>query len=301
MLAVLLALAASLSWGTSDFLGGLLSRRYSVWSVVAVVQPTAMVGTLVVVAVHGAGPPRLGSLLPPLLGGLASAAAGLAEYEAFRISSMSLVAPIIAGSAVVPFLAGLISGEHLAVVQLAGALLAITGIVLISRGGGPVVAPAAPSGSVDGIALIRSASRRRLDPIQWRAVLLALGAALGFGLLLVSFDLGGKADPYWTVLAARSASAMAIGIYLGARRPTLRLPLRAIPVLILAGLLIVVANTSFTLASTTGHLSVVGILGSLYPAVTVAYAAVLLREGLQKVQWAASATILAGIVCLAIA
>jgi drug/metabolite transporter (DMT)-like permease len=301
MLAVLLALAASLSWGTSDFLGGLLSRRYSVLAAIAVVQPTALLGTLVVVAVHGTGPPRLSSLLAPLLGGLVSAAAGLAEYQAFRISSMSLVAPIIAGSAVVPFLAGLISGDRLAVVQLAGALLAISGIIVISRGGGPVVEAVAFRGPAGHVVLSPAASRQRLDPIRLRAVLLALGAALGFGLLLVSFDLGGKADPYWTVLAARSSSAVAIGIYLGARRPPLRLPLRAIPVLILAGFLLVVANTSFTLASTFGHLSVVGILGSLYPAITVAYAAVLLREGLQRVQWAAAAMILAGIVCLALA
>ena len=298
MPAVLLALSASLSWGVSDFLGGLLTRRYSVWATVAVVQPTALLGTLVVVAALGARPPRLDGLVAPLLGGLVSAAAGLAEYEAFRISTMTLVSPIVACSAVVPFVAGLISGDHLAAVQLAGALLAIIGIVLISRGGGQAAESVASPGS--GSALRRLASRRGLGPLQVRAVLLALGAALGFGLLLVSFDLGGKADPYWTVLAARSASVMVIGAYLGARRPHLRLPLHAMPVLILAGLLLVAANTTFTLASTMGHLSVVGILGSLYPAITVACAAVLLREGLQKMQWAASATILAGIVCLSV-
>ena len=298
MPAVLLALSASLSWGVSDFLGGLLTRRYSVWSAVAIVQPTALLGTLVVVAALGAGPPRLGGLVAPLLGGLVSAAAGLAEYEAFRISTMTLVSPIVAGSAVVPFIAGLIGGDHLAAVQLAGALLAIMGIVLISRGGGRAAESAASPGS--GRALSGSASRRGLGPLQVRAVLLALGAALGFGLLLVSFDLGGKADPYWTVLAARSSSVTVIGAYLGARRPHLRLPLHAMPVLILAGLLLVAANTTFTLASTMGHLSVVGILGSLYPAITVACAAVLLREGLQKVQWAAAAAILAGVVCLSV-
>jgi drug/metabolite transporter (DMT)-like permease len=300
MLAVLLALSASLSWGVSDFLGGLLTRRYSVWAAVAVVQPTALFGTLVVVAALGVGPPRLGSLLPPVLGGLVSAAAGLAEYEAFRISTMTLVSPIVAGSAVVPFVAGLIGGDRLAVVQLAGALLAITGIILISRGGGPGAEPAAPLGSADRVPPGHRALREGLDPGRVRAVLLALGAALGFGLLLVSFDLGGKGDPYWTVLAARSSSAIAIGAVLGVHRPQLRLPLRAVPALILAGLLLVAANTTFTLASTMGHLSVVGILGSLYPAITVACAAVLLREGLQKVQWAASATILAGVICLSV-
>ena len=298
MLAVLLALSASLSWGVSDFLGGLLTRRYSVWSAVAIVQPTALLGTLVVVAALGAGPPRLGSLLPPLLGGLVSAAAGLAEYEAFRISTMTLVSPIVAGSAVVPFVAGLIGGDHLAAVQLAGALLAISGIVLICRGGGPEAEPAASLGS--GSAPSHTASRSGLDPLQVRAALLALAASLGFGLLLVSFDLGGKGDPYWTVLAARSSSVMVIGAYLGARRPHLRLPLRAMPVFIIAGLLLVAANTTFTLASTIGHLSVVGILGSLYPAITVACAAFFLREGLRKTQWAASAAILAGVVCLSV-
>ncbi len=72
-----------------------------------------------------------------------------------------------------------------------------------------------------------------------------------------------------------------------------------LPFYLLVGLLLAAANTTFTLASTHGNLSVVGILGSLYPAVTVGYAAVLLHERLKTWQWAAATMILAGVVLLA--
>jgi drug/metabolite transporter (DMT)-like permease len=299
MLAALLALTASLSWGTSDFLAGLQSRRHSAWAVAAVSQPAAMIGALVVVTALGAGPPRFSSLLPPLLAGFVAAAAALCEYQALRLSSMSLVAPIVAGSAVVPFVAGLAGGDRPSVLQVAGAVLAVAGIVLISRSGTDRREVEASPASVQPTAPVRAASRRAPDPARLRALLFALGAALGFGLLLVAFDMGGKGDPYWTVLVARCSSAVAMGFYIGVRRPSLRLPAKALPAIVVVGLLLAAANTSFTVASTHGNLSVVGILGSLYPAVTVGFAAILLRERLRTWQWAAAALILAGVVCLA--
>jgi drug/metabolite transporter (DMT)-like permease len=344
MLAALLALTASLSWGTSDFLAGLQSRRYSAWAVAAVSQPVAMIGALAVVAARGAGPPSFSSLLWPLLAGSAAAAASLCEYQALRLSSMSLVAPIVGGTAVIPFTAGLIAGEKPSTLQVAGAVLTVAGIVFISRGtesrrpdGTPSVAPSAevrpieapsaaataagvpPIAVLPAEALPAGARRAPLVPIarasqgargpadarapsrpaRALAVLYALGAALGFGLLLVAFDRGGKGDPYWTVLAARCSSAVAMGAYIGVRRPSLRLPYRALPAMAAVGLLLAAANTTFTLASTHGNLSVVGVLGSLYPAVTVGFAAVLLRERLRRWQWVAAAMILVGVVCLA--
>jgi len=299
MLAALLALTASLSWGTSDFLAGLQSRRHSAWAVAAVSQPAAMIGAFVVVAALGAGPPRLSTLLPPLLAGSVAAAATLCEYQALRLSSMSLVAPVVAGTAVVPFVAGLLAGDRPSVLQVTGAVLAVAGIVLISRSGTSRNMAEASPGTVDRATPVAAATRRRPDPARVKAVLFALGAALGFGLLLVAFDMGGKGDPYWTVLAARCSSAVAMGAYIGIRRPRLRLPAKALPAMVVVGLLLAAANTSFTVASRHGNLSVVGILGSLYPAVTVGYAAVLLHERLRTWQWAAATMILAGVVCLA--
>jgi drug/metabolite transporter (DMT)-like permease len=369
MLAALLALTASMSWGTSDFLAGLQSRRYSAWAVAAVSQPAAMIGALVVVAARGAGPPHISSLLWPLLAGSTAAAASLSEYQALRLSSMSLVAPIVGGTAVIPFAAGLLAGERPSTLQVAGAILTVAGIVLISGGarreergehalaGSRADAGAVPEGrradegsadwgqleagaartsaaregrageravndavareepyaqvvsaparvaagyaSVSPAARAAAGTHARPAPARARAVLYALGAAFGFGLLLVAFDRGGKGDPYWTVLAARCSSAVAMGAYIGVRRPSLRLPFKALPAIAVVGLLLAAANTTFTLASTHGNLSVVGILGSLYPAITVGFAALLLRERLAKWQLAAAAMILVGVVCLA--
>jgi drug/metabolite transporter (DMT)-like permease len=306
MLAALLALAASVSWGTSDFLAGLQSRRYSAWAVAAVSQPAAMLVALLVVVVRLVGPPSLASLAAPLLAGAVAAAASLAEYQALRISSMTLVAPIVAGSAVVPFVAGLARGDRPSALQITGAALAVAGIVAISRGRAGVAAGAAPaaqglSGPSPGSrgALPLNDAGRGRDRVRAQAVLLALACALGFGLLLVAFDLGGKADPYWTVASARCTSAAALSVYLMARRPRIRLPARALPAVVAVGLLLALANTFFTLASARGNLSVVGILGSLYPAVTVGLAAALLRERLGRRQLIAAGMILAGIVCLA--
>jgi drug/metabolite transporter (DMT)-like permease len=299
MLAALLALTASMSWGTSDFLAGLQSRRHSAWAVAAVSQPVAMIGALIVVAARGAGPPHLSSLLWPLLAGSAAAAASLCEYQALRLSSMSLVAPIVGGTAVIPFAAGLLAGERPSTLQVVGAVLTVAGIVFISRGAHRGRTDEVPSVPLGPIAPVRAARNAQPRPARALAVLFALGAALGFGLLLVAFDRGGKGDPYWTVLAARCSSAVAMGVYIGVRRPSLRLPAKALPAIAAVGLLLAAANTTFTLASTHGNLSVVGILGSLYPAVTVGFAAVLLRERLARWQWAAAAMILVGVVCLA--
>jgi chloramphenicol-sensitive protein RarD len=73
-----------------------------------------------------------------------------------------------------------------------------------------------------------------------------------------------------------------------------------VPLLIVVGLLILAANALFTIATTTGNLSVVGVLGWLGPAVIVFWARVALHERLRPAQWLAAALVLAGVVCLAL-
>jgi drug/metabolite transporter (DMT)-like permease len=89
---------------------------------------------------------------------------------------------------------------------------------------------------------------------------------------------------------------------IGMRRPRLdlRRSLVSVPVLILAGLLVVGANVLFTTASTRGFLSVVAVLGWLSPAFTVVYARTFLHEHLRPLQWFAAALVFGGVICLAI-
>src|SRR5665647_3476988 len=74
MLAIALALGASICWGSGDFLGGLTTRRASLWAVIVGSQAVGLVGATLVIVLAGHGWPGLHAVWPVLLGGLASVA-----------------------------------------------------------------------------------------------------------------------------------------------------------------------------------------------------------------------------------
>jgi drug/metabolite transporter (DMT)-like permease len=76
------------------------------------------------------------------------------------------------------------------------------------------------------------------------------------------------------------------------RRPTLWL-------VVSAGILDAGANLMFAYGSREGLVSVVAVLGSLYPVATVALAAGVLRERLAPLQAAGAAGAIAGVVLIA--
>ena len=119
---------------------------------------------------------------------------------------------------------------------------------------------------------------------QRRAVLLALLAAVGIGLMLVGFDETAKHDALWAMLGGRLASACFFTGFLLVLRPRIGLRRAALPGIVAIGLLDTGANGLFALATTQGYLSLVGVLGSLYPVVTVVLAYVVLRERLARHQ-----------------
>jgi drug/metabolite transporter (DMT)-like permease len=252
MLAALLALTASLLWGTSDFLGGFESRRASVWAVALVSQAVALVTALIVLAIVAPTTPSAAQLIAPLVAGIAITLSALAEYRSMELAEMSLVAPVFAGAAIVPVLWGIALGERPGAVQVAGMALTIAGIVLIAR-----------------------PERRAPDAkrhVSRAGVLLAVFAAVMIGVVLVAYDYGGDVDPYWTVAVARVAALLTLGIALAIRRPTVRFPAKSIPGSVAIGVFLLTANVLFTVASTMGLLSVVAVLGWLSPAGPVARA-----------------------------
>lgn len=282
MLAAFLALTASFLWGSSDFIGGYESRRSTVWAVALVSQVMALVVGLLVVAVARPAGPTSFELIAPVIAGVAITSSALAEYRSMELAEMSVVAPIFAGAAIVPVAWGLAVGERPGVVQVLGMALTIGGIVLISRPESG--APAPPT----------AARTRRAG------VLLAVFAALMIGVVLVAYDYGGDAEPFWTVAIARASALLTLVVALAVRRPAVHLSARSIPASVLLGVLLVTANVLFTVASTIGLLSVVAVLGWLSPAVTVFWAQALLHERLRLLQWAAAAAVLAGVICLAL-
>jgi drug/metabolite transporter (DMT)-like permease len=258
--AVPLALLSSLLWGSADFGGGLISRRLPAMAVVGWSQFCALVILAGVVLFGGMRAPDGGWLFWGLLGGLVGATGLVAFYRALATGTMGVVSPVAAlGTSLVPVSAGVALGERPAAVQAAGMAVAVLGAVAAS---GPEL-----SGSARG-----------------RSVALAVLSGVMFGMAFVCLDHGAESDPWLTALAMRLTSLALFGTAALATRSLGGVRPRDLPWLAVVGVADVSANLAFALASTQGLVSVVAVLGSLYPVVTVLLARVVLSERLRAIQ-----------------
>ena len=300
MLGIVLALGASLCWGSGDFLGGLTTRRASLWAVIIGSQAAGLVGAALVTVLTGHAWPGLAVVWPVLLGGVASVIAISCFYEALAIGSMSVVAPISATNAMIPFVVGLALGERPSVAQLAGVVLAAIGVVLVAseraRAGDTIGAAALPNEpAIEPAALGARPERRN----QRRAIALSLVASVCMGLVLIGYDATARHDALWAMLGGRMSSAVLFVLVFLALRPRVEMRRSAVPFIVAVGLLDTGANGLFALATTRGYLSIVAVIGSVYPVVTVVLAYAVLRERLARHQLAGALATLAGIALIA--
>ena len=269
----LLALTASLSWGLGDFLAGLRTRRLPVVTVLVVSQAAGLTTIALAVALRGAGPPDGRYLVFGSLAGVAGAVGLAALYRGLAVGPMSIVAPISGTAAVVPVVAGLVTGERPSAAQAAGIALAVVGVVLASRtraaGGGN-------AGRAEGVGL-------------------ALVAALAFGLLLVALGEASEGDPYRGTLAMRGASFALLVLTALVLRPSFALRERDLPVLLLIGVLDTAGNALFAVATTKSLLALAAVLAQLYPVVTVLLARVILGERISRGQGIGVVSAFAGV------
>jgi len=273
--AVLLALASSAVWGTADFSGGLLSRRVPTVPVTVISQLAGFLALLVVVAVRGGD---LGgrSFAIGIAAGLGGGTGLAAFYKALSLGTMSIVSPVVACGAVVPFGVSIATGERPSAVSLAGAGLAIAGAVLAS-----------------------AEERHAEEPNRTRAVVLAVVAAVALGLFTYFLGLGSReGSALSTLTGARVGSLSFLLVLAAARRESLRIGRRWFWPIAAVGLLDVTANVLFALSSRHGLLALVAVLGSLYPVMTILLAYVFLHERLTRPQLAGVATALAGVAAL---
>jgi drug/metabolite transporter (DMT)-like permease len=269
--ALVLALAASLSWGAGDFLGGLASRRAGVATVLVLSLAAGTAAVAIVVLVSGGAAPGAAAVAAAAGAGAAGALGLAGLYRGMAVGAMGVVAPISGIAAVVPLAVGLGQGERPSVLQLVGVAAALAGVALVSR---------EPGG----------AGGRRAAGVG-----LALVAATGFGCYFVLLDAAADdAGAAWAVLVARvTATALALAVAV-ALRASLRVSGRLVPAVIVIGLFDVAANVLFGLATTRGLVSVVSVLASLYPVMTVVLARVVLHERISAMQRAGAAAALAG-------
>ncbi len=270
MLTAALALAAAVSWGVGDFFGGLKSRSLNPVAILIVAQPIGLTLLAIWVAVRGQGPPGpevLWACLASVLGttGL------IAFYRGMAAGALSIVAPIAGAGAAIPVIWGLAGGDHPSGYQELGFAAALIGIVLASFERRPEAA-------------------RLAAGVGWAAI-----AMLAFGAYYIPMHAASHGDFLWAAFVFRlTSTALIAGAWLVLRPPRAR---RAdLPVLASIGILDTGGNVFFAAASAKGLVSVVSILASLYPVVTVLLARAVLHERVHRSQELGIALALAGIV-----
>jgi drug/metabolite transporter (DMT)-like permease len=278
MLAIALALGSSLTYGVSDFLGGLKSRSLPLLAVLLVSQGAALLVLAAFVIPFGAGPPDGSFLVYAALAGLAEALGVAALYRGLAVGVMSIVAPVAATAPVVAIVFGLALGEVPSPVQGAGIALAAFGIVLTSC-------------QADSANLGR--------PGAGASVVFGLLTALGFGGFYVAMDAASEGEIPWALLVARVTAVCAFVAAILVTRPRLAMRRADVPVVASIGLLIIGADSLYAAATTKGLLSVVVVLSSLYPIVTIALARAFLDERVERRQVAGIALCLCGVVAIA--
>jgi drug/metabolite transporter (DMT)-like permease len=274
-LALLLACGSSVVWGAADFSGGLLTRRLPTFAVTVVSQGAGFAALLVALAIrHDVG---TRSLVLGVAGGLGGGAGLAAFYRALSLGTMSIVSPLVACGAVVPFAISLATGERPSALAFAGAAVALAGAVLASL-----------------------EERRASSPDRARAIALAVAAALALGVFVYFLGLGSReGDALSTLVGARVGSLALLLALAGVRGATLRVPRASLAAVAGVGLADVSANALFAIASGYGLLALVSVLGSLYPVVTVLLAHALLHERLTPLQRTGVVAALVGVAAIA--
>ncbi|MEA2347382.1 MAG: hypothetical protein QOG62_1169 [Thermoleophilaceae bacterium] len=282
MLAAVLALTSSAAWGTGDFFGGLVSRRRHVLAVLVISQGTGLVLIGALLAIRGidasAGPRLWFAAIAGTVGVI-----GLgAFYRGLAIGAMGVVAPISGTAAAIPVVVGLVLGERPGPIQWAGIVIAIIGVVLVARESTPE----------------RDAETGDRPPIA-AGVGLALIAAVGFGAFLALMGFAADPDPLLATLVSRSASVSMLVLVALLIRPDMRVGRGDGALIVMVGCFDLTANAIYAIATTLGLLSVVSVLGSLYPMITVLLAAIFLHERISLHQRVGSALAIGGAVMLA--
>jgi drug/metabolite transporter (DMT)-like permease len=280
VLAILLALGTAVGYGTANYLAPVLGRRMPLAAVLLGSQFAGLLVSLLVtvgsdVTMDGQG------LAFAVAAGVTNAGALACFYRAGRTGNLSVLSPVTASGAIVPVLVGLAGGDRPGPVQLLGIPVVLVGIVLAARRQQAATGPGTPAATTS-------------RGLGW-----ALLAALLFGAFLTTYAEAAADSSPGALLWSRVAllASTAIGVLV------LRAPVRVRPregaLTAVPGLLLALGTFAFGEATRVGLLSVVSVIATLNPVITVGLAFVLLHERPSRVQRIGAALALVGIGLLA--
>lgn len=272
------ALASSLAWGIADFFGGLASRRQQLLWVLLLSQ--AVAGVIVTAAIAGARPaaPPAEDLYWAIGAGVLGLAGLACFYRALAIGTMSVVAPVSSTGTAIPVAFGVIGGDSLTALQAVAIPVAIVGVALAGR----------ERNHDEGATANR------------QALVLSLFAAVGFGCFFTGMSEASEHSVIWAVWVQRLAGVTILAVLVASLRPRFEPMDRSGKGMLLAiGVSDLAAASLFAWASTGGSLSIVAVLGSLFPLFTVLFAHIFLHERLDAMQRTGVALTIVAVVTLA--
>ena len=273
-MASLLALLSSAMWGTADYFAGRLSKKHHPFAVLGFSQVIGLFVGILIVVISGSWQGKVlgldGFLIPGALAGMFGYMGLACLYEGLSTGRMGVVSPISSLSTVIPLAYALITGDVLSTIALVGVVIAVICVFCAS---GPELSQGFP-----------------IKPI-----LLALGAAAGFGLALTFIAIGSQSSALLTMVSMRAATFF-VTISLALKfRTTGKFSKKDMPVLIFIGAADFLANLLLGIACTKGLVSVAMVFGSLYPIATAVLAFKFLGERLHKVQYIGIALAVTGV------
>ena len=305
MLAVLLALTSAAGYGASDFAAGVAARRASVLMVTFIATVCSLVLTVVVLPWGAGHAPSAAALGWGVAAGLGGMSGALALYLGFRHAAFSVAGPISAvGAAGLAVIVGVLLGERPPALSLAGIAVALPAIVLVSLTAAPpgetsdpvTPGPAAPHPVAPGPAAPHPVTPDPPAPHPathraWQGVAWGLAAGTGFALLFVGLNRAGSGSGIWPVFSGQAAETAVLAGLVALTRG-LRQALtsaRSTDTAVLAVLTGVTgggATIAYFFATQRGFLAITAVLTSLYPAITIGLARMLVHERLSAARLA---------------
>ncbi|WP_374945465.1 EamA family transporter [Agreia sp.] len=280
MLVTAFGLVGAFVYGGADFLGGLATKRLSPFAVTGI---AASSGLLVLIAVYpfAGGTWSAEAVLWGSLSGISGALGISLLYACLAVGPMSILSPLTAVvSAVVPLTVGLVRGAAFQPIGYVALALALVAVVLV------------------GFAPEKGAVRPSL-----RGILMAIGSGAMIGVFLIAIDLAPANSGLVPLFFNRAVNGAIMGaivltaFYVVRRRSDAtgrlapasaghpRAGVRTALLLALAcGVADAAANGLILAGLRLGELSVMSVLTALYPAGTIALAALVLGERIAAVQ-----------------
>ena len=269
----LLAGLSSVLFGIADFLGGYFSRKMKVSFVLLVTQFFGLLSVALYAWVMGEVW-NSDALIFASLAGITGLLGLAFFYTALSSGPMGIVSPIAALGAIVPVAYGYSQGETPSSIQWVGIFIAIVGVTLAS---GPELTGA----------------------VSARPIVLAALAAVSFGSCLIFLAKGGAFSVTTTAIGMRIQSVVLLVVVVLVTRSYSKIQGTEWLWLPIVGVFDIGANVLIAVAAQSGLLSLVGMLGSLYPVVTVLLARLVLNERLKGIQYYGGVIALSGVEAIA--